>query len=499
MSIVGICNVKRLERYLDECVLKIENTTDDSEQLLIDIIKMIDSLAAYEISLLCKSKILSHRFFTKFRHCYNVQLNIWRRKLGFNDLAQQVLSKMGNLFVTLSEHVLDNDIVTFEQFLFEKSLIKELCLCLKDVVYRIGDPNISCIGSLMFSIGCFQYNERTLQNNSLQEELVDAIIECLAYPWYQMCLCDEMTASQKNIFDVCLDYILDSANDHRKRSCDIISKELIATFPQWFHEQVANASVLNWSEQMVLIISKLIFVLTNQVWEFDNRINEVHINSYTLLVESLVLIFSKTLVKYNQTDKDKIDLTTGIFLRNLTDLALDSHIMVIINQKNFSQIYSYMIQNERPDIQMDACHLLLTTLTQTELPSQFDANKCISVVLKSLVSDDGTSKRRHRLIATMIHLQRKLFRNSAFDIFLIIIAYIWNDLAYIQLMEKKGIMVRNIGGPAVKYWVGQEQLLEAQLPKKIVLGINFYQIIGYSKYFRWGNCPTLPCWRPADG
>ena len=52
-------------------------------------------------------------------------------------------------------------------------------------------------------------------------------------------------------------------------------------------------------------------------------------------------------------------------------------------------------------------------------------------------------------------------------------------------------MISIIGGPAVKYWVGQEQLLVGQLPKKIVLGINFYQIIGYSKYFRWGQLPHL--------
>jgi hypothetical protein len=41
-----------------------------------------------------------------------------------------------------------------------------------------------------------------------------------------------------------------------------------------------------------------------------------------------------------------------------------------------------------------------------------------------------------------------------------------------------------IGGPAVKYLVWQ--WLE-----KIVLGINFCQIIGYNEYFCCGNWPTL--------
>ncbi len=48
-----------------------------------------------------------------------------------------------------------------------------------------------------------------------------------------------------------------------------------------------------------------------------------------------------------------------------------------------------------------------------------------------------------------------------------------------------------ISGPAVKYLVWQ--WLE-----KIVLGISFCQIIGYSEYFCCGNCPTLLRWWPTD-
>jgi hypothetical protein len=48
-----------------------------------------------------------------------------------------------------------------------------------------------------------------------------------------------------------------------------------------------------------------------------------------------------------------------------------------------------------------------------------------------------------------------------------------------------------IGAPTLKYLVWQ--WLE-----KIVLGINFCQIIGYSEYFFCGNCHTLPRSWPAD-
>jgi hypothetical protein len=416
MSLIGICNVDRLEQLLNTCVVKLENATSDNEQLLIDIIKMIDSLAAYDISLLCKPKVFSHKLFIKFRDCYNMQLNIWREKLDLGRYAQEILSKIGKLFIALSERISDIDLIKFEEFLFEKTVVKELCLCLKNVIYRIDDPNIAHVGNLIFAFGCFNYNGRNLQNYSLQEELLDDINECLKCPWYEVCLRGEMTAEQKTIFDTCLDYILNSADEHRKRCCDTISTDLIKTFPRWFHEQVINTSVFNWSEQIVFIISKLISILTNQIWEFHNTIDQIHIDSYKLLIESLLLILSKTSIKCNQNDKNKFDITIGIYLRNLADLALDPHLLNKIERTNFSQLYPYMTQNERPDIQIDACHLLLTTLSKTELPSLIDTNKLISTVLKSFISDNETFKRRHHFIATMIHLQRKLLTNSPFDL-----------------------------------------------------------------------------------
>ena len=146
MSIFGICNFDRLEQCLNSSLTKLENITNDDEQLLVDIIRTIDSLTVYNVSLLCKPKIFSQKVFIKFRHCYSVQLSIWRAKQHrSNGYAQEVLSKKGHLFDTLSEHINDADLKTFEEFLFEKNLIEELCLCLKNVIYHIFQLSLTSV------------------------------------------------------------------------------------------------------------------------------------------------------------------------------------------------------------------------------------------------------------------------------------------------------------------------------------------------------------------
>ncbi|CAF1148254.1 unnamed protein product [Adineta ricciae] len=402
MSIFGICNLDRLEQYLNSSLTKLENLTNDNEQLLVDTIKTIDTLTVYNISLLCKPKIFSHKVFIKFRYCYNVQLSVWRAEQHrLNGYAQEVLSKVGNLFVTLSEHIDDADLQIYEEFLFEKTLIEELCLCLKNVIYYIDDPTIGHISQFIFALGRFQYNGRTLQNNSLQEDLLNAIRECLTSLWYEMCLSAEMTVEQSNVYYNCLDYVLGCSDEHYKRCCEFISMKLIKTFPRWFHEQVINGSIFHWNEQITSISSKLITILTSQIRQFENGVEGDYMDSYKVLTESLLIVLSKI------STEDEFNPRKSLFIENMANLALNSYLLDMIKQTDLSQIYPYLIEkNQQTNIQMNACCLLLSTLSDTETSLLIDLRKVIGIVLKSLIPYTDTSKCRRHLIATMTHLQR---------------------------------------------------------------------------------------------
>lgn len=404
-----IDTLEELGRCLNTYVLELENTIEFKENLLEDTIRIINSLFTYEISLFCQPDILSHQVFVKFCLCYCAQLNLWRRGFILSNYGRQALFKVGNLFNALSKHVTDDNVDTFKRILFDKKLIEELCLCLTELIYRIDDPNIECIGHLILSLHRIEDHRRILQNDVPCEQLIDAIIECLASPWYEMCLCAQMTDAQQIVYNACLDYILGCIDMHFGRASNQLFTVLVTAFPQWFFEQANNALILRWNEPIISVISKLLSILTHQIWKYDHRIDEIYIDSYKRLVEALLLIVSKTLV---QSDRNENNSKSGLFLQYLTDLALNPYLSTIIRKENLSQVYFYFVPNEQLETQLYAYYLLMATLTTTELAKLIDAKQIIDIVLKVLMESNGTNAVRHRQIIALNLLRRKLRRNS---------------------------------------------------------------------------------------
>ncbi|CAF1025351.1 unnamed protein product [Adineta steineri] len=363
-----------------------------------------------------ESDFLNHRLFSILRDWYLKFLRHWRLGTQSNDDEFYfVFDTIPNLFVKMSNHISEKNILILKELIFHKSLINELNIFLEEISLNgkyLQDPQIKSLDNIFRAIQRLERSRFDNKIDPLLTKLFDNIVKCICSTSFIEMFIHSTTQEiddpgQKFLLHTCTDYIYSHPTDQQHKQCLLdIRQSLLHPFSQWLLQQ--RSSFRSWNIRMTVILRQLCFILTLSIQL--NRyaiLDKDTFNGYCQLIDSFIIILQSIIQTENMINNKLNQSLMGTLTPNLYTMTLSNQLEIYIKNKHITSLTLKLADIENDEIQLNAFRILSSIITEQDTKTMSNSITIANLFRKFLdkaIDDPNQMLKFYNLLRCLKHL-----------------------------------------------------------------------------------------------